>query len=69
LTKGTELGELHTVQVMDEVPTEASVLVWPKDAANEDKEGIDKLMTNLPEDITNEQRKLFCCFVTEVLSR
>jgi len=54
---------------MDEVPTEASVLVWPKDAANEDKEGIDKLMTNLPEDITNEQRKLFCCFVTEVLSR
>jgi len=57
LTKGTKLGELHTIQIMDEVPIEAPVSVRPEDATNEEKEAIDKLMTKLPEDITNEQRK------------
>jgi len=57
LTKRTELGELRTVQVMDEVPIEALASVQPEDATNEEKEAIDKLMTKLPEDMTNEHRK------------
>jgi len=57
LTKGTELGKLHTVQVMDEVPTEAPTSVLPEDVSNKEEEAIDKLMTKLPEDMTNEQRK------------
>jgi len=39
--------------------------VRPEDATNEEKEAIDKSMTKLPEDMTNEQQKrvktlLFC---------
>jgi len=37
LTKVTELGQLHAVQVMDEVPTEAPASVRPEDVTNEEK--------------------------------
>jgi len=56
LTTETELEKLHAVQVMDEVPTEASSSVRPQDITNEEKEAIDKMMMKLPVDMTNEQR-------------
>jgi len=42
---------------MDEVPTETPASVRLKNLTNEEKETIDKLITKLPEDMTNKQRK------------